>query len=251
LSAKDSMAKEYFADNARFADLCNNILYGGREVILPENLKERDTTEVLTALGLDKKTIAMQKLRDIFKNASIKYTGKSYVVLIGVENQSDIHYAIPVKNMFYDVMAYGNQVKETAKKPSAMGTPSRMPSQKIFLLKAQTGLSALTSSGARSLLLEFIFVFNSFPISNTASYYTLPHTEKKGLFRFLFGIKRERRLKRQRSSSIYAPGTRKCIACGRVCVPASKPFAASICAGDTWNRFAMPKGSSPACASNN
>ena len=36
MSAKDSMAKEYFADNARFADLCNNILYGGREVILPE-----------------------------------------------------------------------------------------------------------------------------------------------------------------------------------------------------------------------
>ena len=58
----------------------------------------------------------MQKMRDIFKNASIKYTGRSYVVLIGVENQSDIHYAIPVKNMFYDVMAYGNQVKETAKK---------------------------------------------------------------------------------------------------------------------------------------
>ena len=116
MSAKDSMAKEYFADNARFADLCNNILYGGREVILPEKLKERDTTEVLTALGLDKKTIAVQKLRDIFKNASIKYTGKSYVVLIGVENQSDIHYSIPVKNMFYDVMAYGNQVKETAKK---------------------------------------------------------------------------------------------------------------------------------------
>ena len=77
MSVKDSMAKEYFADNARFADLCNNILYGGREVILPENLKERDTTEVLTALGLDKKTIAVQKLRDIFKNASIKYTGKS------------------------------------------------------------------------------------------------------------------------------------------------------------------------------
>ena len=46
MSAKDSMAKEYFADNARFADLCNNILYGGREVILPEDLKERDTTEV-------------------------------------------------------------------------------------------------------------------------------------------------------------------------------------------------------------
>lgn len=45
-----------------------------------------------------------------------RLNGKSYVVLIGVENQSDIHYSIPVKNMFYDVMAYGNQVKETAQK---------------------------------------------------------------------------------------------------------------------------------------
>ena len=47
MSAKDSMAKEYFADNARFADLCNNILYGGREVILPENLMERDRKSVV------------------------------------------------------------------------------------------------------------------------------------------------------------------------------------------------------------
>ncbi len=96
--------------------------------------------------------------------------------------------------------------------------------------------------------MEFIFVFYSFPISNTAFYYTLPHTEKEGLFHFLFGTKGKRRLKRQRSSLIYAPGTRKCIACGRTCVPASSPFAVRICAGDTWNRLAMPNNSSPACA---
>ena len=113
---------------------------------------------------------------------------------------------------------------------------------------SKDGFGFVDSLKVMLLGLIIIFVFNSFPISNAASYYTLPHTEKKGLFHFLFGIKRERRLKRQRSSSIYAPGTRKCIACGRVCVPASRPFAASICAGDTWNRFAMPKGSSPACA---
>ena len=65
---------------------------------------------------------------------------------------------------------------------------------------------------------------------------------------FCEGTKGKRRLKRQRSSSIYAPGTRKCIACGRTCVPASSPFAVRICAGDTWNRLAMPNNSSPACA---
>ena len=52
LGIKDSKAKEYFADNERFADLCNYVLYGGRCVIKAENLEERDTTEVLTALGL-------------------------------------------------------------------------------------------------------------------------------------------------------------------------------------------------------
>ena len=38
------MAKEYFADNARFADLCNNILYGGREVILQMCIRDRSIT---------------------------------------------------------------------------------------------------------------------------------------------------------------------------------------------------------------
>lgn len=52
MGTKDSKAKEYFADNERFADLCNYVLYGGRCVIKAENLEERDTTEVLTALGL-------------------------------------------------------------------------------------------------------------------------------------------------------------------------------------------------------
>lgn len=36
-----------------------------------------------------------------------------YVVLIGVENQSNIHYAMPVKNMIYDALSYGKQVNKT------------------------------------------------------------------------------------------------------------------------------------------
>ena len=73
MGTKDSKAKEYFADNERFADLCNYVLYGGRCVIKAENLEERDTTEVLTALGLSLNMISVQKWRDIFKNIHVKY----------------------------------------------------------------------------------------------------------------------------------------------------------------------------------
>ena len=116
MGTKDSKAKEYFADNERFADLCNYVLYGGRCVIKAENLEEGDTTEVLTALGLSPNMISVQKWRDIFKNIHVKYTGKTYIFLVGMENQSDIHYAMPVKNMIYDALAYGKQVREVAKK---------------------------------------------------------------------------------------------------------------------------------------
>ncbi len=36
--------------------------------------------------------------------------------IIGVENQTDIHYAMPVRCMIYDALNYGKQVREAAKK---------------------------------------------------------------------------------------------------------------------------------------
>ena len=39
MGAKDRKANEYFADNRRFADMCNAVLFGGRTVILPEALE--------------------------------------------------------------------------------------------------------------------------------------------------------------------------------------------------------------------
>ena len=42
MGAKDRKANEYFADNRRFADMCNAVLFGGRTVILPEALEATD-----------------------------------------------------------------------------------------------------------------------------------------------------------------------------------------------------------------
>jgi hypothetical protein len=57
-----------------------------------------------------------QKLRDLFKHAIIKKAKGRYYVLLGIENHSDIHYAVVVKNIIYDVLNYGSQVAEIARK---------------------------------------------------------------------------------------------------------------------------------------
>lgn len=112
----DSTAKEYFSDNTRFADLCNYVLFDGEKVIIPDALEEKDSTEVLSVFGTDEKQIQIQKWRDLLKSTIIKSCNNVYIALIGIEAQANIHYAMPVKNMIYDALNYGYQVKEAAKK---------------------------------------------------------------------------------------------------------------------------------------
>ena len=53
----DNITKEYISDNRRFADLFNYLIYGGREVICPQDLEERDATELALPYGVDQKVI--------------------------------------------------------------------------------------------------------------------------------------------------------------------------------------------------
>ena len=66
-------------------------MFDGEKVIKPEDLKECDTTEVLSVFGIDKKQIVKQKWRDLLKSVSVKHTGQMYVILIGAEAVSYTH----------------------------------------------------------------------------------------------------------------------------------------------------------------
>lgn len=115
MSAKDTKAKEFLANNERFADIFNYYLFSGNMVIKPEDLQERDTTEVVSLYGIDRKEVHKQRWRDLLKSAIVKETDRMIFVLLGAENQSDIHYAMPVKNMIYDGMNYCSQVTQAAR----------------------------------------------------------------------------------------------------------------------------------------
>ncbi len=52
----------------------------------------------------------------MLKQAVIRRTDTCSYIIIGIENQSEVHYAMPVRNMIYDAMNYGRQIGEAAKK---------------------------------------------------------------------------------------------------------------------------------------
>ena len=97
----DTLTKEYLSNNEIFADVFNYLIYDGQQRILPENLIERDTSEITLPLGKRGELATIQKFRDILKGCIAKEYKNTLYVLFGVENQSHIHYAMPVKNMLF------------------------------------------------------------------------------------------------------------------------------------------------------
>ncbi len=147
MGTADVVTKEYMRENAVFADAFNYLIYDGKKVIDPAKLTEVDTTEITVPFRLEekfgeetesanreqekspvknepvrkktagragKKTDAVQRYRDILKSAVIKRDEKMSYVLLGIENQTDVHYAMPVRNAIYDALQYGRQVADIA-----------------------------------------------------------------------------------------------------------------------------------------
>ena len=63
----DAITKDYVKDAGVFADIFNYYIYGGRRVILPEQLTERDSTKIALPYGADGAVVPVQKFRDVQK----------------------------------------------------------------------------------------------------------------------------------------------------------------------------------------
>lgn len=110
MEERDIVTHEFWSNNERFADIINAGVFLGKQVLSGEKLKNEDgfagTTQRQTA-----KRVAVHKYRDIIKKVAFG----SKFVLIGIENQSDIHYAMPVRIMGYDFLGYDRQLREVKK----------------------------------------------------------------------------------------------------------------------------------------
>lgn len=114
----DTVLKNYWSDNERFADFFNAVLFHGEQMIFPEELEELDTEES-TVLEHREYAESITASRD-----SVKVRKKSSAlgvefVILGLENQGYIHYAMPMRVMGYDYGSYKKQYDSNAKKYKA------------------------------------------------------------------------------------------------------------------------------------
>ena len=116
MAPRDKITKKYMQDTNIFADFFNGYIYNGDNIIQSDDLSEVDTSNIAFipyAKGV--KSITIQKYRDILKKAVLMRSDKAYYLFLGIENQTDIHYAMPVRNMLYNALVYSQQVDVIAK----------------------------------------------------------------------------------------------------------------------------------------
>lgn len=112
----DTILKEFWRDNSRFADLFNAVLFQGRTVICPNELEESDT-DLSSVLQLNDHTETVQKILDVVKK---RVNGIDFVIL-GLENQQRIHFGMPLRIMLGDAFGYLKEYQEVAKKNKTQG----------------------------------------------------------------------------------------------------------------------------------
>lgn len=111
----DTVTKEFISDAHVFADVFNYYIYDGQQVIRPEQLMECDATKIALPYGNDSAVVPVQKFRDVQKLYTAMTDGSTEYLLYGVENQTQINYAMPVKNGLYDMLDYSGQVERASR----------------------------------------------------------------------------------------------------------------------------------------
>ncbi|MCD8149404.1 MAG: transposase [Clostridiales bacterium] len=112
----DIVVKNYWSNNEVFSDLFNAVLFDGEQVIHPEALMVRDTDNSVVKERNDGVLDSVKGLRDSIKIHKRSTAQGVELVLLGLENQERVHYAMPLRVMGYDHGVYQKQYNDNAKK---------------------------------------------------------------------------------------------------------------------------------------
>ena len=115
----DIVVKNYWSNNEVFADFFNAVLFNGKQVILPEELTVSDTDNSVIREQHDGVLESVSGARDSIKIHKRSTAHGVELVLLGLENQERVHYAMPLRVMGYDHGVYQKQYNENAKKVRA------------------------------------------------------------------------------------------------------------------------------------
>ena len=101
----DVSIKQWLRVKNRFADLFNGVLFDGEQIIIADELTEINSESDIIIKDKENRTKTIQRHRDII----MKWQGINLSIL-AVENQLNVNYAMPVRNMLYDSLSYSDQI---------------------------------------------------------------------------------------------------------------------------------------------
>ena len=110
MGAKDIVTKDYTKESVVFADAFNQYIYKGEQVIKAENLRPLDTNLTGIPHGAEGAGFPVQRYRDALKSVTAMEDDHRVYLLLAIEAQSEVHQAMPVRNMVYDALQYAAQV---------------------------------------------------------------------------------------------------------------------------------------------
>lgn len=108
----DVITKRFVSQNHIFADIVNYYIFDGEQKINENDLTALNSVETAFIKNRIGKMTGMERTRDVLKSVVIRESKDVIYVLVGVENQTDIHYAMPVRNLLYDAINYSEQVSK-------------------------------------------------------------------------------------------------------------------------------------------
>lgn len=111
----DTVVKNYWRNNEQFADFFNAVLFDGKQVIKPDELEDLDTEEssvlehreYAESIGASRDNVKIRKKSTVYEVE---------LVILGMEGQERIHYAMPMRVMGYDYGTYKKQYEANAAK---------------------------------------------------------------------------------------------------------------------------------------
>lgn len=121
MGAIDKSVKAYLKIPGIFAQLFNERFFEREYFVDPAHLQEQDSVLDVSLVRGDsskEKRESMERLRDVCMMAE---SGMGFRIILGVEEQTDIHYYMPVRVMLMDAIHYEAQCKKKAAEAREQG----------------------------------------------------------------------------------------------------------------------------------
>ena len=111
--------KNFFLNDLIFADVFNGYFFNNKPVIDAMQLEPENTAYAVTVRTNREgksSTETINKYRD-----TIRKTSLGYLAILGIENQSKIHYSMPIRKLLYDALGFSTEIAVNSRSEDRRG----------------------------------------------------------------------------------------------------------------------------------